>query len=218
MSRMTLEEFDYECRIQAYEHIDNSLFSGLTRPLALLVLSHAVHDMGSTDMSLRHSASSCLQLFVRFASALPSDAGIENMVGAEVESKKETGEETGIVMVDVPGEHVSDDALEGVDDMLDLPVREEVQSVKSMVQRFLLPFLRNSVGSELLVVRREWVALLREMTLCFPTVPALNEYSCLLSTDPEVDFFNNIVHLQVSFLQHAAVYWLVDLFIQYWFW
>jgi hypothetical protein len=43
------------------------------------------------------------------------------------------------------------------------------------------------------------VALLREMTLCFPTVPALNEYSCLLSTDPEVDFFNNIVHLQVSF-------------------
>jgi hypothetical protein len=56
------------------------------------------------------------------------------------------------------------------------------------------------------------------MTLCFPTVPALNEYSCLLSTDPEVDFFNNIVHLQVSFLQHAAVYWLVDLFIQYWFW
>ncbi|CAM6068321.1 unnamed protein product [Sphagnum tenellum] len=197
MSRMTLEEFDYECRIQAYEHIDNSLFSGLTRPLALLVLSHAVHDMGSTDMSLRHSASSCLQLFVRFASALPSDAGIENMVGAEVESKKETGEETGIVIVDVPGEHVADDALEGVDDMLDLPVREEVQSVKSMVQRFLLPFLRNSVGSELLVVRREWVALLREMTLCFPTVPALNEYSCLLSTDPEVDFFNNIVHLQV---------------------
>ncbi|KAH9571647.1 hypothetical protein CY35_02G105300 [Sphagnum magellanicum] len=197
MSRMTLEEFDYECRIQAYEHIDNSLFSGLTRPLALLVLSHAVHDMGSTDMSLRHSASSCLQLFVRFASALPSDAGMENMVGAEVESKKETGEETGIVMVDVPGEHVADDALEEVDDMLNLPVREEVQSVKSMVQKFLLPFLRNSVGSELLVVRREWVALLREMTLCFPTVPALNEYSCLLSTDPEVDFFNNIVHLQV---------------------
>jgi len=156
MSRTTLEEFDYECRIQAYEHIDNSLFSGLTRPLALLVLSHAVHDMGSTDMSLRHSASSCLQLFVRFASALPSDAGIENMVGAEVESKKETGEETGIVMVDVPGEHVADDALEGVDDMLELPVREEVQSVKSMVQRFLLPFLRNSVGSELLVVRRVW--------------------------------------------------------------
>ncbi len=62
------------------------------------------------------------------------------------------------------------------------------------------------------------MALLREMTLCFPTVLALNEYSCLLSTDPEVDFFNNIVHLQVSFLPHAAVYWLVDLFIQYLFW
>jgi len=45
---------------------------------------------------------------------------------------------------------------------------------------------------------QEWVALLREMALSFTTNPALSEYQSLVSTDPEVDFFYNIVHLQVA--------------------
>lgn len=48
------------------------------------------------------------------------------------------------------------------------------------------------------LILQEWVALLREMTLHFTTIPALNEYQCLLNSDLEVDFFNNVVHLQVS--------------------
>jgi hypothetical protein len=47
-------------------------------------------------------------------------------------------------------------------------------------------------------ILQEWVALLREMALHFTTIPALNEYQCLLNSDLEVDFFNNVVHLQVS--------------------
>lgn len=55
------------------------------------------------------------------------------------------------------------------------------------------------VGISIVVSCRmqEWVALLREMALSFPTIPALNEYQALVNTDPEVDFFNNVVHLQV---------------------
>jgi U3 small nucleolar RNA-associated protein 20 len=53
------------------------------------------------------------------------------------------------------------------------------------------------MGAELLVVRREWVALLREMALNFTTIPALSEYKSLVNTDVEADFFYNIVHLQV---------------------
>lgn len=48
------------------------------------------------------------------------------------------------------------------------------------------------------LILQEWVALLREMALHFTTIPALNEYQCLLNSDLEVDFFNNVVHLQVS--------------------
>lgn len=45
---------------------------------------------------------------------------------------------------------------------------------------------------------QEWIALLREMALSFSTIPALKEYEVLVNTDPEVDFFYNIVHLQVG--------------------
>ena len=58
-------------------------------------------------------------------------------------------------------------------------------------------YIMHSIVLQSLILQ-EWVALLREMALHFTTIPALNEYQCLLNSDLEVDFFNNVVHLQVS--------------------
>lgn len=42
--------------------------------------------------------------------------------------------------------------------------------------------------------------MLREMVLRLPHMPDLNSFKVLCSEDAEVDFFNNITHLQVSSL------------------
>lgn len=53
-----------------------------------------------------------------------------------------------------------------------------------------------------LVYYQEWIDLLREMVMKLPEVPNLHSFKILCSDDPEVDFFNNIIHLQVSFSHH----------------
>ncbi|KAG0630923.1 hypothetical protein M758_1G214100 [Ceratodon purpureus] len=193
MSTTTMEEFDYDRRLQAYERMDASLFAQLNRSTGLLVLSQAVFDMGSEDISLRHSSSSCLQSFVKFASSLPEEESSGDLEGGKADEMHEDVE----LALDAADGEVVGDALEVGFDVPDLHIKAESGSVKSLVQRFLLPHVRNAMGSELLVVRREWVALLREMALSFSTIPALKEYQALVNTDPEVDFFYNIVHLQV---------------------
>lgn len=55
------------------------------------------------------------------------------------------------------------------------------------------------------VCPQEWIDLLREMVLKLPEVPNLHSFKILCSDDPEVDFFNNIIHLQVSFSYHFLV-------------
>lgn len=47
---------------------------------------------------------------------------------------------------------------------------------------------------------QEWIFLLREMVLKVPGVFGLSSLGPLCSDDPEKDFFNNILHLQVIFL------------------
>lgn len=42
--------------------------------------------------------------------------------------------------------------------------------------------------------------MLRDMVYHFQGLPSLNSFRPLCSDDPEVDFFNNILHLQVTFL------------------
>lgn len=80
MSTTTMDELDYDRRLKAYEQMDASFFAQLNRATGLLVLSQAVFDMGSEDISLRHSASNCLQSFVKFASTLPEDS-LDNVQG-----------------------------------------------------------------------------------------------------------------------------------------
>ena len=53
-----------------------------------------------------------------------------------------------------------------------------------------------------LMYHQEWIDLLREMVLKLPEVPNLHSFKILCSDDPEVDFFNNIIHLQVSLSHH----------------
>lgn len=46
---------------------------------------------------------------------------------------------------------------------------------------------------------QEWVDLLRQMVKNLPEVANLGSLKDLCDDDAEIDFFNNIVHLQVEF-------------------
>jgi hypothetical protein len=145
MSTSTIEEFDYNRRLQAYERMDTPFFSHLNRPMALLILSHVVYDMGSDDMSLRHSSSSCLQAFVRFASSLPEEECPEDLRGVNRVFMVESEVATGNALYETVEEGL---------DVLEKHPKGEAGSVRSLVERFLLPHVRNGMASELLVVRR----------------------------------------------------------------
>jgi U3 small nucleolar RNA-associated protein 20 len=45
---------------------------------------------------------------------------------------------------------------------------------------------------------QEWIELLRDMVLKLPKVAKFSSFKALCSEDAEVDFFNNIIHLQVN--------------------
>jgi len=150
MSTTTMEEFDYERRLQAYEQMETTIFAQLNRSTGLLVLSQAVFDMGSEDMSLRHSSSSCLQSFVKFASSLPEEESLDDLQG---EKEDELHEDVELALDAADGEVVGK-PVEVSFDIPEVHVKAESGSVKSLVQRFLLPHVRNAMGSELLVVRR----------------------------------------------------------------
>ena len=45
---------------------------------------------------------------------------------------------------------------------------------------------------------QEWIELLRDMVLKFPKLTKFSSFKPLCSEDAEVDFFNNIIHLQVN--------------------
>lgn len=50
------------------------------------------------------------------------------------------------------------------------------------------------------------MSLLRDMVLNLPGIPALKSCSPLCSKDVEVDFFNNILHLQVGYFLELFFY------------
>ena len=52
-------------------------------------------------------------------------------------------------------------------------------------------------------VLQEWVAVLREMVFNLPFTTPLAELAPLMNSDPEVDFFNNIVHIQVAYMEQG---------------
>lgn len=159
MSTTTMEEFDYDRRLQAYERMDASLFAQLHRSTGLLVLSQAVFDMGSEDMSLRHSSSGCLQSFVKFASSLPEEETVDDL---QAEKADELHEDAELALDAAADGEVVGEPLEVSFDVSEVHVQAESGSMKSLVQRFLLPHVRNAMGSELLVVRRvRWAHAIR---------------------------------------------------------
>ncbi|KAK9281533.1 hypothetical protein L1049_004436 [Liquidambar formosana] len=67
--------------------------------------------------------------------------------------------------------------------------------IQRIINKFLLNHLGNAMNKEI-SVQKEWIDLLREMALKLPEVPNLRSLKALCSEDAEVDFFNNIMHLQ----------------------
>eukprot|EP00850_Spirogloea_muscicola_P011766 SM000074S21676 [mRNA] locus=s74:346390:362774:- [translate_table: standard] len=186
MSSDAIGEYDYERRLGAYGRVDAAFLSKLTRPQAMLLLSVAVHDMGEADMSVRHSASSALQVFLRFAAALPVDA--QAPIGEPDEGSM---------------------VMDALDASLDVCVEEKDKgcgytkictggSPRTLVTSLLLPHVRTFIGSsDISTTRREWVLLLREMVVLSPSAPLLLELAPLLNEDVETDFFHNVTHIQV---------------------
>ncbi|CAA2935324.1 small subunit processome component 20 homolog [Olea europaea subsp. europaea] len=68
-------------------------------------------------------------------------------------------------------------------------------SIHRIVKDFILKHMGNAMvkGSS---CQKVWMDLLREMVLKLPMVANLKSYEALHNSDPEQDFFNNIVHLQ----------------------
>ncbi|KAJ7564585.1 hypothetical protein O6H91_02G024400 [Diphasiastrum complanatum] len=193
MSRTTVGEYDYDARLNAYARVTASFLAQLRRTECLLLLSHFVHDMASEDMSLRHSASNCLQLFVRFAATLSEDVDDNDV------RESAFGDGQGQPRIDGFAEackmlnsSLSSDKFVNSELCLSKP-----NGTKLLVQKYLLPIVRNAMGAELLATRREWVALLREMVVHFSDVSPFQELRSLIASDLEVDFFINIGHLQV---------------------
>nr|XP_018626916.1 small subunit processome component 20 homolog isoform X2 [Nicotiana tomentosiformis] len=67
-STVELGDLDYDTIIAAYEKISADFFHTVPEEHALIILSHAIHDMSSGDLILRQSAYRLLLSFVEFSS------------------------------------------------------------------------------------------------------------------------------------------------------
>ncbi|KAI5069079.1 hypothetical protein GOP47_0015380 [Adiantum capillus-veneris] len=172
LSPSTVGEYDYECRIGAYGRLTADSFGNLTYEQALIVISQGLYDVKSDDISIRHSASNCLTNFIHF-------------LASRYQSSK-IGE----------GTYANEDAVATDMEECSLSACWDLEAVRVAVQKFLLPNIRKTMTSDSLTVRREVVSLLREMVSNLPCVSPLGELLPLISTDAEVDFFNNITHIQ----------------------
>ncbi|KAK4356825.1 hypothetical protein RND71_022435 [Anisodus tanguticus] len=69
-STVELGDLDYDTVIAAYEKISAEFFHTVPEEHALIILSHAIHDMSSEDLILRQSAYRLLVSFVEFSSQM----------------------------------------------------------------------------------------------------------------------------------------------------
>ncbi|KAL3360047.1 hypothetical protein AABB24_016514 [Solanum stoloniferum] len=69
-STVELGDLDYDTVIAAYEKISADFFQTVPEEHALIILSHAIHDMSSGDLILRQSAYRLLLSFVEFSSQI----------------------------------------------------------------------------------------------------------------------------------------------------
>ncbi|ONI16067.1 hypothetical protein PRUPE_3G077100 [Prunus persica] len=166
-SNTELGSLDYDNVVNAYEKISVDIFYTIREDHALVILSHCVYDMSSEELILRHSAYKSLRSFVEFAALI---------LGQVVNNHCE--------MPDMPDKMLASD---------------DCYWTRACIQRITSKFLLNHMGNALkrgTSIRKEWVDLLREMVLKLPEVANLGSLKALCDEDAEIDFFNNIVHLQ----------------------
>ncbi|XP_077215224.1 ARM repeat superfamily protein [Tasmannia lanceolata] len=161
-------ELDYDTRVGAYGEITPELFSTLREDNALVILSHCVYDMSSEELILRQSASSSLLSFIHFASLVLDYEANEICEDIEIRDIRKFN-------------------------------RDNVNWTKTSIQRIINKFFLQHMGqamSKEISIQKEWISLLRDIVLKLRGVPALNTFRPLCSEDAEVDFFNNILHIQ----------------------
>ncbi|PIA45006.1 hypothetical protein AQUCO_01700514v1 [Aquilegia coerulea] len=81
-----------------------------------------------------------------------------------------------------------------------VPIESDSCWTKACIQRIIKKFFLKHMGEAMIKgisIQREWIALLRDMVLRLHQVPTLSSVKELCSKDAEVDFFNNILHLQI---------------------
>ncbi|CAN6446079.1 unnamed protein product [Victoria cruziana] len=171
ISMSEIDEFDYETRIGAYEKINMKLFSELKESHAVVILSHCVYDMSSEELLLRQSASKSLLAFVQFSSIV-----LDNSCEKSTDKKSSGEDNSGVIPVEADRSWTK-------------------ASIHRIIHKFLLLHMREAMGKEI-VIQKEWIALLREMVLQLSGMPIFHACRPLCSDDAEVDFFNNILHLQ----------------------
>ncbi|XP_068649715.1 uncharacterized protein [Aristolochia californica] len=170
VSTEEIGDLDYDARVNAYDKITPELFFTLGEDSALVILSHCVYDMSCEELILRQSASKSLLSFLKFSAVLlgPEEASQQDMVlNNEICGN---------------GQPVTD-------------VGWTRTSILRIVNKFLLKLVGKAMTKDI-TVQKEWIALLRYMIMNLPAVPTLNSFRPLSSDDAEVDFFNNILHLQ----------------------
>ncbi|XP_020264631.1 small subunit processome component 20 homolog isoform X1 [Asparagus officinalis] len=172
VSYLEINELDYDTRISAYNSIRPDIFSSFMEEHALTVLSHCIYDMSSEELILRQSASKSLLSFIRFAASVLDSNGEERSPGELLEGKT-------------------------------YPILEITNTsftwTKACIQRIVKKTFLQNIGDAMskdISMQKEWIDLFRDMVNHLHQIPALNSFRSLCSEDPEVDFFNNIVHLQ----------------------
>jgi hypothetical protein len=82
ISVSTIGEYDYDRRLQAYGRLSPELFWSINYNQATLLISQAVYDIKSDDISIRHSASNCLVTYVNFLRSVHTE--LQNVSDKEI--------------------------------------------------------------------------------------------------------------------------------------
>ncbi|XP_020586518.1 small subunit processome component 20 homolog [Phalaenopsis equestris] len=181
VSFMDIGELDYDTIISAYEKINPELFSLLEVNHTLLILSHCVYYMSSDELILRQCASKSLLAFIQFASSyLKTESNIFFTHDAE-------GKQASCAALETCGKSNWTKAC-----------------ILLIINDVLLKNMKEALTKEI-SIQKEWMTLLREMIYNLHEVPALYAFRPLCSEDPEVDFFNNILHLQIHRRRRALL-------------
>lgn len=175
----TVNELDYDRRIDAYGEVAAQLKSGALEPsLALPILCQCLHDLELDDMALRHSASHAAALLVRHAAVR----------GAQVEADDASATAVAPAAPPAPA----------------IPAASERSAWAGLLANVLMPALRRGLRlpPERELVRAEMVRLL---SVALEARPALQPEMATLCTpsDSEADFFYNLAHVQLPRRQRA---------------